>query len=214
MVRQFVAAVLTVLFLGIGNSMAEETAAAPDEVRVGDRWSYDVKDDATGDLRRTITYVAIEITDKEITTRVTERGKDRPNTVIFSREWGRMDNGIWQTRPSGYGIKKPLEVNKEWRNEANARNLKTGVSLRVSAAAKVAGQEKITTVAGEFDTFRIETKVREVNTNDQTKSTAITETTWYAPTINRWVKRKTETRAEGRLRDSFSEELTEYTRKP
>lgn len=213
MVRQFVAGLLTVLCLGIGNSSAEETAAS-DDVRVGDRWSYDVKDDATGDLRRAITYVAIEVTDKEITTRAMERGKDRPNTVVFSREWGRIDNGLWQTRPSGYGIKKPLEVNKEWRNEASTRNLKTGVSLRVSAAAKVAAQEKITTPAGEFDTFRIEVKVREVNTNDQTKSTAITETTWYAPTVNRWVKRKTETRAEGRLRDSFSEELTEYTRKP
>ena len=213
MVRQFVAGVLTVLFLGIGHSLAEETAA-PDDLRVGDRWSYDVRDETTGDLRRAITYVAIEVTDKEITTRAMERGKDRPNTVIFSREWGRIDNGLWQTRPSGYGIKKPLEVNKEWRNEASTRNLKTGVSLRVSAAAKVAAQEKITTAAGEFDTFRIEVKVREVNTNDQTKSTAITETTWYAPTVNRWVKRKTETRAEGRLRDSFSEELTEYTRKP
>ena len=213
MVRQFVAAALAVLFLGMGNSFAQEPAA-PDDVRVGDRWSYDVKDDATGDLRRTISYVAIEITDKEITTRVMERGKDRPNTVVFSREWGRIDNGLWQTRPSGYGIKTPLDVNKEWRNEANARNLKTGVNTRVSAVAKVVGQEKLTTAAGEFDTFKIEAKIREVNTNDQTKSSAITETTWYAPAINRWAKRKTEVRAEGRLRDSFSEELTEYTRKP
>jgi len=214
MVRQFVAGLLTVIFLGIGNSTAEETAAISDEVRVGDRWSYEVKDDATGDLRRTITYVAIEVTDKEITTRAMERGKDRPNTVVFNREWGRIDNGLWQTRPSGYGIKTPLEVNKQWHNEASTKNLKTGVIFRVSAAAKVAGQEKITTAAGEFDSFKIEAKVREVNTNDQTKSSTITETTWYAPTISRWVKRKTEIRAEGRLRDSFSEELTEYARKP
>jgi len=213
MIRQFVAGVLTVLFLGIGNSFAEETAA-PDDVRVGDRWSYDVKDDATGDLRRAITYVAIEITDKEITTRVMERGKDQPNTVVFNRDWGRIDNGTWQTRPSGYGIKKPLEVDKEWRNEANLKNLRTGVTLHASAAVRVAAPEKITTPAGEFDTFRIETKIREVNTKDQTKSSTTTETTWYAPTVNRWVKRKTEVRGEGRLRDAFSEELTEYTRKP
>jgi hypothetical protein len=213
MIRQFVAGVLTVLFLGIGNSFAEETAA-PDDVRVGDRWSYDVKDDATGDLRRAITYVAIESTDKEITTRVMERGKDQPNTVVFNRDWGRIDNGTWQTRPSGYGIKKPLEVDKEWRNEANLKNLRTGVTLHASAAVRVAAPEKITTPAGEFDTFRIETKIREVNTKDQTKSSTTTETTWYAPTVNRWVKRKTEVRGEGRLRDAFSEELTEYTRKP
>lgn len=213
MVRQFVA-VLTVLCLGIGHSFAEETAAPSDDVRVGDQWSYDVKDDATGDLRRTITYVATEITDKEITTRAMERGKDRPNTVVFSREWGRIDNGLWQIRPHGYEIKKPLEVSRDWRNDANSKNLKTGVTLHASAAVKVVGQEKITTPAGEFDTFRIEAKVREVNTKDQTKSSTTSETTWYAPAINRWVKRKTETRAEGRLRDSFTEELTEFSRKP
>ena len=36
---------------------------------------------------------------------------------------------------------------------------------------------------------------------------------WYAATVNRWVKRKTEARYEGRLRDSYVEELTEYSRK-
>jgi len=127
---------------------------------------------------------------------------------------GGIDNGYWQFRPSGYGIMKPLEVNKEWRNEANARNLKTGVNVHNSVVAKVAGQEKLSTAAGEFDTFRIEAKILEVNTNDQTKSSAATQTTWYAPAINRWVKRKTEVRADGRLKDSFFEELTEYTRKP
>src|SRR5262249_23335922 len=40
MVRQFAAGMLAVLCLGVGSSFAEE-AAAPDGVRVGDRWSYD-----------------------------------------------------------------------------------------------------------------------------------------------------------------------------
>ena len=86
-VRQSVAGALTVLLLGIGNSFAEEPTA-PDDVRVGDRWSYDVKDDVTGDLRRVTTNVVIEITDREITTRVMEPGKGPSNTVVYNREWG------------------------------------------------------------------------------------------------------------------------------
>src|SRR5262245_64510142 len=37
---------------------------------------------------------------------------------------------------------------------------------------------------------------------------------WYAPAVSRWVKRTAEWRQEGRVRDSFIEELTGYSRKP
>jgi hypothetical protein len=80
--------------------------------------------------------------------------------------------------------------------------------------AKVVGQEQVTTPAGTFDTFRIEMTVRQINTKDQTRSSTATFVTWYAPEINRWVRKKTDVRSEGRSRDSFSEELTEYSRRP
>jgi hypothetical protein len=86
--------------------------------------------------------------------------------------------------------------------------------MQTSGLAKVVGQEQITTPAGTFDTFRVELTVRQINTKDQTKSTTLTVVVWYAPAINRWVRKNTEVRFEGRLRDSFSDELTEYSRKP
>ena len=43
----------------------------PGAVRLGDRWSYDIKDDLTGDLRHAITIVVVEVNEKEITTRAT-----------------------------------------------------------------------------------------------------------------------------------------------
>jgi len=183
-----------------------------ESVRIGDRWSYDVKDALTGDLRHAISIVVVEVNDKEITTRTSYRGKDRPQTMIFDADWGRIDDGIWQLRPSGIGIKKPLETGKQWRSDGNAINLQTGIPFRASGVAKVAAQEQVTTPAGTFDTFRIET-VRLINTRDQTKSSIWTFVVWYAPTVNRWVKRTTEARFDGRLRDSFTEELIEHSRK-
>jgi hypothetical protein len=188
--------------------------AEPEPVHVGDRWSYDVKDDLTGDLRHSVTVVVVEVGDKEITTRVTIRGKDRPQTMVFDRDWGRIDDGAWKLNPAGIGIKKPLQVGKEWRSDANAMNLQSGVAFRASGVAKVTAEEKVTTPAGTFDAYRIDTTVRLVNTRDQTKSSTWTFVFWYAPAVNRWVKRKTESRYEGRLRDSYVEELTEYSRKP
>jgi len=187
----------------------------PGPIRVGDRWSYDIKDALTGDLRQAVTIVAAEINEKEITTRTSVRGRDRPNTIVFNPDWGRIDDGVWKHRPSDLlGIKKPLQIGKQWRAEGSSTNVQTGVAMRTSGLAKVVGQEQITTPAGTFDTFRVELTVRQINTKDQTKSTTLTVVAWYAPAINRWARKNTEVRFEGRLRDSFSDELTEYARKP
>jgi hypothetical protein len=189
-------------------------AAEPEPVRVGDRWSYDVKDDLTGDLRQSVTVVVVEVGDKEITTRATIRGRDRPQTMVFDYDWGRIDDGVWKLSPGGIGIRKPLLVGNEWRSDANAMHIPSGVAFRASGVAKVIKQEQVTTPAGTFETYQVDATVRLVNTRDQTKSSTWTFVYWYAPAVNRWVKRKTEARYEGRLRDSNIEELTEYSRKP
>jgi hypothetical protein len=213
MLRRTIATTLAVQLLLVSYCAAQ--AVDPGPIRVGDRWSYDIKDALTGDLRQAVTIVIGEINEKEITTRTSVRGKDRPNTIVFNPDWGRIDDGVWKHRPSDLlGIKKPLQVDKQWRAEGSSANLQTGIALQTSALAKVIGQEQITTPAGTFDTFRIELTLRQINTMDQTKSTTLNTVTWYAPAINRWVKRQTEVRFEGRLRDSLYDELTEYSRKP
>jgi len=213
MLRRAITTSLAIQLLLVSYCAAQ--AVDPGPIRVGDRWSYDIKDALTGDLRLAVTIVAAEINEKEITTRTSVRGKDRPNTIVFNPDWGRIDDGVWKHRPSDLlGIKKPLQIGKQWRAEGNSTNVQTGVAMQTSGLAKVVGQEQITTPAGTFDTFRVELTVRQINTKDQTKSTTLTVVVWYAPAINRWVRKNTEVRFEGRLRDSFSDELTEYSRKP
>jgi hypothetical protein len=212
MLRGIAAAVLAAIVFASGAAGAQQVD--PGAVRVGDRWSYDVKDGATGDLRHAITIVVVDVTDKEIATRISVAGTDRPRTFIFAHDWGRVDDSLWQFQPPEIGIMTPLSLGKEWRAETGAKNLKTGSSLHGSGVAKVTGAEKITTAAGTFDTFKVQTVVRQVNNNDQTKGSTSTSVFWFAPAINRWVKKTHETRFEGRLRDSVTEELTSYSRKP
>ena len=212
MLKAIAAAVLAAVFLAPASAAAQGTGSG--EVRVGDRWSYDVKDGATGDLRQAITIVVVDVTDKEINTRISVAGANRPRVFIFAHDWGRIDDSLWQFQPPEIGLKTPLSVGKQWRAETGAKNLKTGSALHGSGSAKVLGQEKITTAAGTFDTFKVETVVRQVNNNDQTKASTSTSVFWFAPAVNRWVKKTAETRFEGRLRDSVVEELTSYSRKP
>lgn len=209
-----VLALITSLILCSTVPQARAQVADPTAVLAGDRWSYDVKDGVTGDLRQAITIVVVDVTDKEVNTRISVAGKDRPRTFIFAHDWGRIDDSVWQFQPAEIGLKTPLSLGKEWRAETGAKNLQTGSTLRGSGVAKVIGEEKITTAAGTFDTFKVQTVVRQVNNNDQTKASTSTSVFWFAPAVNRWVKKTHETRFEGRLRDSVVEELTSYSRKP
>jgi len=214
MLRRAITTSLAIQLLLVSYGAAQ--TADPGPIRVGDRWSYEFKDGLTGDVRQAVTIVAAEINEKEIITRTSVRGReDRPNTIVFDPGWGRIDDGTWKHRPSDLlGIKKPLQIGKQWRAEGNSTNAQTGVAMQTSGSAKVVGQEQITTPAGKFDTFRVELTVRQINTKDQTKSVTLTVVTWHAPAINRWARKHTEVRFEGRLRDSFDEELTEFSRKP
>jgi hypothetical protein len=212
MLERTIAKSLAIQLFLVGYCAAQTVDPGP--LRVGDRWTYDIKDELTGDLRNAVTFVVAEITQKEITARVSVRGRDRPGTAIYNTDWGRVDDGAWKYQPGEIGIRTPLQVGKEWRSEGNVTNIQSGLAMRSSGVAKVVGQEQVTTPAGTFDTFRVEMTVRQINTKDQTRSSTAILVFWYAPAINRWVRKKTDVRAEGRLRDSFSEELTEYSRRP
>jgi hypothetical protein len=180
----------------------------------GDRWVYEVTDEISGDLKLTTTVFVLDVSEQEINTRVSTRGSSA-RQIVFDRNWNRIDDSVWKYRPSdGAGIKKPLLVGKEWRFESKATHFQNGTALTITGESKVVGEEKVTTGAGTFDTFKIETRMRQVNSNDQTKASAINAVLWYAPSVNRWVRRTYKLQIEGRLRDSNKEELTDYSRKP
>jgi len=181
----------------------------------GDRWVYEVTDEITGDLKTTTTVVVIDVSEKEINARMSVRGGARPVQTVFDRNWNRIDDSVWKYRPSdGSGVNTPLQVGKEWRFESKATHFQYGSAISISGQSKVVGTEKVTTSAGTFDTFKVEINTRQINSNDQTKASTANTTLWYAPTVNRWVRKTYKLHVEGRLRDSHMEELTDFSRKP
>ena len=71
----------------------------------------------------------------------------------------------------------------------------------------------MTTKAGTFDVFKIETNFSTQNTKDMTKKNEFVFQTWYAPAIDHWVKRVNVIKADGHLRSSETVELIEFGRK-
>jgi hypothetical protein len=194
--------------------VAQSPAQTDNAVQIGDHWTIDTKDEITNSPTDTVTYVVTDLSPTEIVARVTTRGKSGTGLVVFDRNWNRIENSNWKWKPNdGEGVRFPLGVGKDWRVELEARNTQSGDAHKITVLSKVAAEEPVTTAAGSFDTFRIETKGREVSAKDPSKIWEHENVTWYAPLINHWVRRTLILRAQKRITSNTSEEVVDFGRK-
>lgn len=200
--------------LSPNTAAAQAVARATDEVRIGDRWTYDSKDEITGLPTETFTHTVTEISPNEVVVVGTTRGRNGSTILIYDHEWSRLSTSTFKYKPNdGKGIHLPLKVGQESRSNYETRNIQTGGAWKDSIKSKVAAQETITTPAGTFETFRIETQMHEISATDPSRSWEFQVTRWYAPQVNRWVRWTSTTKTQGRTTASRSEELVEYARK-
>jgi hypothetical protein len=185
-----------------------------EDAQTGDHWTYELRDDITGEVKSTITNTVTDVSGSEITTRIAQLGNSNTGYQTFDRSWNLANNGIWRYTPSdGTGIRPPLAVGKTWSFKSTDLNSTAGVSWKRSGTAKVVAQESVTTRAGTFDAFKIETSFQIQNANDPTKKLQAVQQSWYAPAIDHWVKRSFVSRSDGRVRDKTTIELVEYGRR-
>jgi hypothetical protein len=188
--------------------------ASMEEPMPGDHWVYEIRDEILGTVRSTRTNAVTEVTPKEISTRATFSPNNNAVSVIFDRFWNRTSQGDLRYTPNdGTGIRLPLALGKTWIIKANEVNSKSGDSWNRSGTSKVVGQESLTTKAGTFDVFKIETSMTTRNANNPGRKSEWVSETWYAPAIDHWVKRTFTSRVDGHLAENVSETLTEYGRK-
>jgi DUF3108-like len=187
---------------------------AMEGVQTGDRWTYELRDDITGEVKSTITNTVTDVTASEIGVRIALLGKPNSGYQTFDHAWDMVNNGIWRYTPNdGTGIRTPLAAGKTWSFRSTDLNSTAGVSWKRSGKSKVVAEESITTRAGTFDTFKIETTVQIRNANDPTRKAQLVQQTWYAPLIDHWVKRSSVFRSDGRIREKSTIELVEYGRR-
>lgn len=185
-----------------------------EDPQVGDHWTYEYRDEITGDVKSTLTQTVTDVSVSEIGVRNSKLGTAGDGYQTFDRSWNLVNSGNWHYRPSdGTGIRAPLAAGKSWPFKSNDLNTTAGLNGKRSGTSKVVAQESVTTPAGTFDTFKIETSFQIQNTNDPTKKVQAIVQTWYAPAIDHWVKRSFVSRSDGRVRANNSIELVEYGRR-
>lgn len=221
----FLAAFGLLLFVGASTAQTQSSSPAPatadstaqetmEEVQVGDHWTYEFRDDISGDVKSLLTQTVTDVSASEIGVRTTRAGNTSSGFQTFDRSWNLIGSGVHRHSPNdGSGIRAPLAVGKTWSLKSNDINGTSGFSGRRSGTSKVITQESVTTPAGTFETFRIDTSMQLRNANNATDKAEIVMQTWYAPAIDHWVKRSVIMRSGGRVRENNTVELVEYGRR-
>jgi hypothetical protein len=185
-----------------------------EDPQVGDHWSYEVRDDITGDLKSTFTTTVTDVSTTEVSIRDAVVGNANAGYANYDRSWNRKGNDTWRFTPNdGMGIRSPLAVGKTWSAKGSDLLTTKGLVWKRSITSKVLAKENVTTRAGTFDTYKIETTAELQNANDPTKKLIDVRQTWYAPEIDHWVKLSSVMRSDGRVRSRTSTELVEYGRR-
>jgi hypothetical protein len=223
--RHFLATAALLLSTSALNAQTPNSAPAPaatdstaqesmEDTQLGDHWTYEFRDDISGDVKSVLTHTVTDVTDSQIGVRITRAGNANSGYQTFDRSWNLINRGVSRYAPNdGTGIRAPLAVGKTWSFKSNDINGTSGFSGRRSGTSKVTTQENITTPAGTFDTFRIETSIQIQNANNATDKAQVVMQTWYAPAINHWVKRSFLLRSDSRVREKNTVDLVEYGRR-
>lgn len=182
-------------------------------IAIGDFWSYDLTDNISGELKQRRTARITEITPKSITARIERAGDSRVGIIVYDTAWDVIKSGPQRFSPNdGSGIQQPLEIGKSWKIRSD-RIDSTGAIWKKIGESRVVGKESITTKAGQFDAFVIETKFSAQNTKDRARKTEGVVRMWYSPAIDHWVKRSIVFRVNGHVLQNYAVELTAYGRK-
>lgn len=200
---------------------AAPAAATPDKPPVtmeaptpGDHWVFESRDEILGTVTATRQSTITDVTAKDITVRLTNNGQPEGNNFIYDRSWNLIDRGDVRFSPNdGEGFRAPLTVGKTWTFKSNYVTTKTGDSWTRSGTSKVVAQESVTTKAGTFDTFKIETSATQFNVANPSRVTKFVLTVWHAPSINHWVKRTYVARLDGHLTQNLTGTLLSYGRR-
>jgi len=194
-----------------GNPAPVPALVRMEEAQAGDHWTYAERDEITGKVRGTTTHIVSGVTPAGIGVRLST--PERPaRDLAFDRSWNLIRDGAWRYSPhDGRGIMRPLRVGEIWPVEAESIKMDSMLDFRRTGRSRVTMQESVTTPAGRFDTYRIDTVFQDKASGGRLRRDVVYRT-WYAPAINHWVKRMVEVRDGGMLSDRQSWELTSYGR--
>jgi hypothetical protein len=200
-----------------GDPVRSVQSANMSEVAVGDHWIYEIKDGIDGEIVSIQKVIVTDVSESEVATRVDVLNKDESSSIIYDKSWNEISEGTRRFSPnSGTGVRLPLALKADWNAavvEVNEVDDYNKYAWAISVHSRVTGQETITTKAGTFQAYIIETTQDVRSTKDPIPNSAqISTLTWFSPELNHWVRRDVVRRYRTIIRSNMIE-LVEYGRR-
>lgn len=207
------ASLATTLALSFTLVVANASAQSTDkpEVRVGDRWSMQHTNGLVNERDYTTIEDVVEITDKEIQTRIRTKGRSGNGIAAYTKEWNPVDVVSARYDPNLGRFSFPLQVGKKWDGAADKMLFSNGKHGKFSLKGEVVSLEKVTVPAGTFDAYKVVLTVDAIATDEDANIGHTVETYWYAPSVKRDIKSEYVFSKDGRVRSKDIFELLEYS---
>jgi hypothetical protein len=189
------------------------------EVARGDRWTYEVRDDITDELKSILDFAVTDVADSEIDTRArftnVATNAESASVQVFDQNWRLKDNGgaIFKPAEDETGIPADVQLGKAWTYGFEMSRISPAAHFKFVGKAKVYAWERVTVANGlAFDAFKIvyNSAVTPVVNN---RKWEVHVELWFAPAANRYVKRRYESRQNGKLVEASIETLRDYQRR-
>jgi hypothetical protein len=187
------------------------------DVARGDEWIYQTRDSLTGD---TLSDMDVVVVDKQadninVRIRVTDpnTGMVRTGAATFDSFWRRVpdDIGPGKGAQDSWGVRPNLQVGDDW-NYNFDRHLSGGpIVMGWIGHGEAVGVERLDLPNGRtVDALKIEFTERPSVARYHFEMHVVE---WFAPEMNRYVRREVETRTEGEITESTTEILQDYVRR-
>jgi hypothetical protein len=189
------------------------------EVSRGDRWTYELRDDITDELKTILDFAVTDATDSEIDTRVrytnAATSVETNGVQVFDSHWRLKDNGVATYRPAleNGGIPADIQVGKTWTYSFEMSRISPPANFKFAGKAKVESWERVAVGNGlAYDAFKIVYNAAVTPVVNNRKWEERVEL-WFAPAANRYVKLNYESRQNGKLVEATSQTLRDYRRR-
>jgi hypothetical protein len=179
----------TLVALALAATSFTASAQATRPPKAGDVSVYS-GEQRTDHVRFEETITVTTVDGEQIRTQHVRTDRAAPSEGVYTRDWSTLRSGGSGSsyEPAVRVLPQPLEVGKASESVVQAKGA-SGALSRVKLESTVAAREKLATAAGEFDTYRIESKGYISGLSWQ-GGFAFTQKLWYAPAIDRLVRQE------------------------
>jgi hypothetical protein len=187
------------------------------DVARGDEWKYETRDSLTGDALSDVDVVVVDREADKIDVRLRvvnpATGVQRVGAATFDLFWRKLPDSI--TPGSGaqdsWGVRRRLKVGDEWSYDYERPLMANSVMMRWIGHGEALGTERVDLPNGlSVDAMKVEFFERPSVARYNNELHVVE---WFAPQINRYVRRDVETRWNGQITDSTTDVLLDYVRR-